>query len=130
MIDATRDRVSAGRLADLPVGRCRGIGDGRAVVARVGDTVTAFQARCLHQTSHLGGGLVKDGVITCPLHFWRYDATTGAKLGEPERRLRSFPVEIVDGEVFVELPPVPPPQSMREILLGHARRETEPGAGR
>lgn len=113
--------VSAGDLEELPTDRGVAIADGRAVVVRVGDEVFAYRNECLHQASPLDGGLVKDGVLTCPLHFWRYDATTGDKCGEPGLRLEPYPVEVVRGSVRVRLPDPPPARSMREMLLAHAR---------
>ena len=112
---------NAGDLSDLPADRGVSIADGRAVVVRVGDEVFAYRNECLHQASPLAGGLVKDGVIICPLHFWRYDAVTGAKCGEPRLRLESYRVEMVSGSVTVQLPDSPPTRSMREMLLAHAR---------
>ena len=113
--------VNAGDLGDLPTDVGVAIADGRAVVVRVGDEVFAYRNECLHQASPLDGGLVKDGVLTCPLHFWRYDATTGAKCGEPCLRLESYPVVMESGSVRVVLPDPPPARSMREMLLAHAR---------
>lgn len=114
-------RVEVGPVAGIPTDRCEAIGDGRAVIARVGGEIVAFQNRCLHQAAELAGGLVKDGVLTCPLHFWRYRLPEGAKIGEEDHTLPTYPVEIVDGAVFVELPAATAQESMREFLLRHAR---------
>ena len=114
-------QVNAGDLEDLPTDRGVPIAGGRAVVVRVGDEVFAYRNECLHQASPLDGGLVKDGALTCPLHFWRYDATTGAKCSEPRLRLESYPVEVASGSVRVTLPDPPPDRSVREMLLAHAR---------
>jgi nitrite reductase (NADH) small subunit len=113
--------VSAGAVEDLPVDRCVEIADGRAVVVRVDCEVYAYRNECLHQASPLAGGLVKDEVITCPLHFWRYEAGTGAKCGEPELRLETYPVRIESGNVLVDLPAPPATGSWREMMLDHAR---------
>jgi len=112
-------RVSAGPLADLPQDRCVSVAAGRAIVLRVGDDVVAFDNQCLHQASPLAGGLVRDGVLTCPLHFWRYDVPAGTVVGSDEQ-LPGYAVEIVHGDVFVDVPDEPPDQSMRERLLAHA----------
>ena len=122
-------RVDAGSLEAIPVDRCVSIAGGRAVIARVGDTVVAFQNRCLHQDSPLTGGRVTNGVLTCPLHFWRY------RLPEVEHTggggaLPTYPVEIISGTVVVDLPEPAPPMSMRGQLLRHARewsRDDPPG---
>ncbi len=113
----TNDTVD---LADLPPDRAVAVADGRAVLVRVGDEVFAYRNECLHQASPLHGGLVKEGILTCPLHFWRYDATTGAKCGQLGLQLESYPVEVVSGSVRIRLPDPPPARSMRERLLAHA----------
>lgn len=110
-----------GPLRDFPSDRCVAIGDERVAVARVGDEVVAFENRCLHQASPLAGGMVRDGVLTCPLHFWRYRLPDAVKVGEEEHRLARYPVTIEDGAVFVEVPDPEPSRSMRDLLLEHAR---------
>lgn len=112
-------RVALGPLNEIPSDHCVAVGDGRAVVVRSGEEVVAFQNRCLHQNSPLAGGIVLDDVLICPLHFWRYRLPIGIHISGAQ--LPSFPVEIVGSEVFVELPEPLPAQSMREMLLAHAR---------
>lgn len=109
-----------GPLAGVPTDACVAVGDGVAVVVRVGDEVCAYRNRCAHQDSPLAGGIVRDGVLSCPLHFWRYRAATGELIGT-RRRLERFPVEVIDGEVVVDLPDAPMPISLRDQLLARAR---------
>ena len=113
-------RISAGRVADIPADRCVAVGDGRAVVVRVGERVVAFRNRCLHQDSPLADGRVLTGRLICPMHFWRYHLPDGEHVGGGGR-LPSYPVEVVDGEAFVDLPPPAPSRSLRQIMLAHAR---------
>ncbi len=113
-------RFAIGALSAVPTDSCVAVDDGRAIVIRVGDEVVAFENRCLHQDSKLEGGRIERGRLICPLHFWRYEAATGRHLGG-RGSLLSYPVEVVDGEVFVELPDREPTLSMREMMLKHAR---------
>ncbi len=113
-------RVELGRVDQISDSTCVSVGEGRAVVVRVGSNVRAFANRCLHQDSPLAGGWVRDGVLTCPLHFWRYQADTGSQIGS-DLGLPTFPVEIVEGCAFVELPDEQPRLSMRDQLLARAR---------
>lgn len=113
-------RVALGPVAAVRDDECVAVADGRAVVLRVGDTVCAYRNQCLHQDSPLAGGIVRNGVLSCPLHFWRYHADSGRLVGT-RRDLERYPVEIVDGEAFVEVPDPPPPRSLREQLLERAR---------
>jgi nitrite reductase/ring-hydroxylating ferredoxin subunit len=113
------DRVALGPVAEIPTDRCLATADGRVVVVRVGDQVCAYRNRCLHQDSPLDGGWVRRGVLSCPLHFWRYDVATGQHR-DGGGRLERFEVEVVDGEAYVLLPPEPRPTSLREELLARA----------
>ena len=119
-------RISAGRAEDVPTDRCVAIADGRAVVVRVGDEVVAFPNRCLHRDSPLAGGRVLSGRLICPMHFWCYRLPKGEHVGG-EGRLASYDVEVVDGEVFVDVPAPAQPRKMREIMLAHARDWTRDG---
>lgn len=114
-------RVSAGDPAEIPADRCVAIAGGRAVVVRVGGEILAFENRCLHQDSPLAGGMVRDGILTCPFHFWRYHLPDGTKIGEEGHRLASYPVTVEQNEVVVELPEDDGVRSMRDLLLEHAR---------
>jgi nitrite reductase/ring-hydroxylating ferredoxin subunit len=113
-------RVRIGQVADVPSDRCVAVGDGLAIAVRVGDDVCAYRNQCLHQDSPLAGGIVRDGVLMCPLHFWRYDARSG-RVTTGTVGLDRFPVEIVDGEAVVLVPDEPPRRSLREELLERAR---------
>jgi 3-phenylpropionate/trans-cinnamate dioxygenase ferredoxin subunit len=113
-------RIPIGPVGDVPTDRCVAVGDGLAIALRIGDEVCAYRNQCLHQESPLAGGIVRDGVLMCPLHFWRYDARSG-RVTTGTTELERFPVEIVDGEAVVLLPDERPRRSLREDLLERAR---------
>ena len=118
--------VPAGALSGIPDGGGAVIrrGDAEIGVFRSGDRVWAMDNRCLHNGGSLADGMVREGVVTCPLHWWRYDLATGARLGAGDLRLACYEVKVRDGEVLVRCPPAPPPRSLRERLLEHAREWT------
>ena len=112
-------RVALGMVADISDSMCVSAGGERAIVFRIGDEVRAYRNRCVHQDSALAGGWIRDGVLSCPLHFWRYRADDGRHIGTT-MVLEQYPVEIVDGKAFVEVPDPPPPTSLRQQLLERA----------
>jgi nitrite reductase/ring-hydroxylating ferredoxin subunit len=42
--------------------------------------------------------------VVCPWHGFEYDIRTGIHVGYPRFKLRSTPVRVVDGNVFVTIP--------------------------
>ena len=114
-------RVDVGRADGVADTTCVAIADGAAVIVRVGQRVRAYRNRCLHQDAPLHDGWVRDGVLVCPLHFWRYRVDDGTLLDGPGC-LEALVVTEVDGRVFVDLPDPPPPMPLRDQLLARARR--------
>ncbi|MFD0717526.1 Rieske (2Fe-2S) protein [Paenibacillus sp. GCM10027626] len=49
------------------------------------------------------GGYVRpyNGELICPLHFWSFDAVTGESTNMPGEALECQPLEVVDGELFM-----------------------------
>jgi 3-phenylpropionate/trans-cinnamate dioxygenase ferredoxin subunit len=59
---------------------------------------------CTHENVHLADGLVMGRNIECPKHNGRFDIPTGQAKGAPACvNLRTYPVKIEDGRVFVDL---------------------------
>jgi 3-ketosteroid 9alpha-monooxygenase subunit A len=86
----------------------------RDVVCYRGETGTlhVMDAHCLHFGAHLGyGGMVEQDSIRCPFHGWCWDST-GANSDIPygsrknfKLRMRTYPVEEVDGLAFLWFSP-------------------------
>lgn len=95
---------------------------GEIGVFRIEGSFHAYTNRCPHQggpvcEGSLGGTAVanydrdrlrtavswdRDGrILTCPWHSWEFDATTGACLSRPDRRLRAHEIVVEDGSLFL-----------------------------
>lgn len=113
------------RIDELGEGTCRRVEhDGRAIcVALAGGQPHAIDDVCPHREVALSGGVVSAGVITCPGHFRRFDLRTGQCLGRPWESVRSYDCAVADGWVQVNIEAAAPRQSLREMLLSHARGE-------
>ncbi|WP_161962479.1 alpha/beta fold hydrolase [Nocardioides speluncae] len=81
----------------------------------------AMLDRCPHRDIALSGGIVKDGTLVCPGHFWRFDLLTGERTDLPDGGATLYPTRVVDGWVEAMVPPPEPRRSMREWLLAEAR---------
>jgi nitrite reductase/ring-hydroxylating ferredoxin subunit len=64
----------------------------------------ATARRCTHQAADLLRGYFDQDIIECPVHQGRFNVCTGAALSAPASTpLRTYPVKLVDGRVFVEI---------------------------
>lgn len=71
-----------------------------------GGKVYALDNRCPHMGFPLDRGTVCDGVLTCHWHHARFDLATGGTFDEWADDARAFPVEVIGGEIWVDLTPV------------------------
>lgn len=80
-------------------------GEHHLIITRAGEEVSALQAICTHARAFLGPGyLTKDCLIECPMHEAWFRLDGEIVKGPPEVPLPTYPVEIRDGAVFVEIP--------------------------
>ena len=75
-----------------------------AIYRTADDKFFATHGLCTHQKVHLSGGFVMDHIIECPKHNGPVDFTTGEAKGAPVCvNLKTFPVKVEAGEVFLQL---------------------------
>jgi nitrite reductase/ring-hydroxylating ferredoxin subunit len=46
---------------------------------------------------------MQGNIVECAMHGWRYDVTTGAGLTNDYSDLRTWPVKIENGDIFIEI---------------------------
>ncbi|MCW3481322.1 nitrite reductase small subunit NirD [Neisseriaceae bacterium JH1-16] len=74
-----------------------------AVFRTAADTVFALLDRCPHKAGPLSQGIVHGETVTCPLHSWNIDLTSGEAKAPDVGCARRFPVKVENGEVFLVL---------------------------
>ena len=67
------------------------------------DRVYAIDNRCPHMGFPLHGSVCKDGIVTCPWHYARFDLASGGTFDSWADDVRSFPVQIQAGEIWVDV---------------------------
>lgn len=99
-------RVRVCALKDLPEGGVQIVrhgGDYIAVFHREGK-LYALDDTCPHMGGSLGTGYVsKEGTVTCPWHGWEFRICDGEGVWPQGIQIRTFPVLVEEGEVFVLL---------------------------
>ena len=92
----------------------------------VNESIYAIDNRCPHMGFPLQGSTCKDGIVTCPWHYARFDLTSGGTFDAWADDVRSFPVEIRDGEVWVDLAPLVDAQTHQRQRLQDGLEQTIP----
>lgn len=115
--------IHAARAGDVPPGASRVIeaAGRRVLLAHWEGAFFAFAPVCPHRGNPLDGAQVYDGQLECPWHHFRYDLHSGrniypsnvyplgasdidpARLEGDLASLRTYPLEVRDGELFVAL---------------------------
>ncbi|MDQ7074718.1 MAG: nitrite reductase small subunit NirD [Gammaproteobacteria bacterium] len=71
------------------------------------DQVYAIRDACPHKQGPLSQGIMHGNSVTCPLHNWKIDLTSGKALGVDEGCANLFPVRVEAGQVQLQLTPEP-----------------------
>ena len=69
------------------------------------DRVYAIRDACPHKNGPLSQGIMHGSSVTCPLHNWKIDLTSGEALGPDEGCTNVYPAKVVDGKVLLQLEP-------------------------
>ena len=91
---------------DVPPGELKGVAtrQDRLVLANVDGEFYALEDRCSHQDFPLSSGELEGCELECPFHGATFDVRTGRATRLPAvRPVRTYAVEVVDGEVYLRL---------------------------
>lgn len=98
--------VDIGHLGDIPVRGSRLVKTESGCIAvfrTAEDRVFAVTDRCPHKGGPLSDGIVHGSAVTCPLHNWIIDLSTGEVQGEDTGSVKTFDVEVQDGRISIDL---------------------------
>ena len=102
-----RQYVRAARVDDVRAAGCLSVQVQGHVLGLFSDRgrIYAVDNQCPHMGFPLDRGTVKDGILTCHWHHARFELASGGTFDQFAGDVRSFPVEIRDGEVWVDVAP-------------------------
>jgi nitrite reductase (NADH) small subunit len=98
-------RVTKAQNIPLREGRSVRIGDHDIAIFNLGNRFAAIDNDCPHRGGPMCDGIVSGSTVVCPLHGWKISLESGAVL-RPEVcvRVETYPVQVIDGTVAVQLP--------------------------
>jgi nitrite reductase/ring-hydroxylating ferredoxin subunit len=72
-------------------------------VFNVDGKLYGMDGACRHMKANLAAGKLEANIVECHMHGWRYDVTTGKCISRPDSDLRTLPVKIEDGFIWIEI---------------------------
>ena len=102
-------QIRAGTVEEIKTHGCTVVtGGGHAIAVFHHDgELFAVDNRCPHMGFPLDRGSVKDGILTCHWHHARFDLASGGTFNPFADDVRSYPVSVADGVVWVDQQPAP-----------------------
>jgi nitrite reductase/ring-hydroxylating ferredoxin subunit len=81
-----------------PTGRWR---NKAMAVFQENDNYYVMNFICPHSGGPMSAGTIKDGVVECPWHAWRFHADTGLSLEEDGHDIEVYECKVEDGHLLV-----------------------------
>jgi len=72
-----------------------------AIIGRDG-TFYAIENRCPHKGGPLGLGRVKNGIITCPWHRFRFELESGKSVTNQAMRATTYRIVVEQGDLLLQ----------------------------
>jgi len=96
--------VKAAKKSDVGEGKGMvvNLGDNAVALFNVGGSFHAIDNTCKHAEGPLGEGELDQAQVTCPLHGWQYDVTTGACLTDPSVSQKKYNVKVEGDDILIE----------------------------
>ncbi len=93
------------KISDIGEGQCKTFTvEGKEIaVYKAGGQWCATEDTCLHKGGSLGSGQLKGNIITCPLHGWQYDVTSGQCQNNPQAKVEIYKVQVEGDQVSLEI---------------------------
>ena len=73
-------------------------------ICNVDGEIHAFEGSCPCTGGPLGHGALRENLLVCPWHGWRYDYRTGVSAYNENIRIAKFPVKVEGDDILIDLP--------------------------
>lgn len=101
----TKEWIEVGAVDDVPMRGARRVQTqaGEIAVFKCADgSLFALRNRCPHKGGPLSEGIVHGHGVTCPLHNWVIDLSTGEATGADKGCTPKIPLKVEDGRIFLD----------------------------
>jgi nitrite reductase/ring-hydroxylating ferredoxin subunit/multimeric flavodoxin WrbA len=99
------DQISPGQSAAFTIKDERGRSKIEVAIFNLDGTFYAISNVCIHKGGPLSKGTLKDGIVACPWHGWKYSVKDGRSAHKGGDSVSSYPIKVSEGRVYVS--PIP-----------------------
>ena len=101
------DYFPVANVIDIPPGTAKVVEVQNVAVAlfNLEGTIYAIDNMCQHAGGPLGEGKIKEDVVICPWHGYRYNIKTGHQLKNPDMSVACYQVKVENGKISVAVKP-------------------------
>ena len=93
------------KVGDIPEGEGKSyvVGEKLVGIYNLGGRYYAINDLCPHMGASLADGQVRDGVVVCPWHAWRFRVTDGTWCDNPRIKTDAYEVRVEGDEIQVRV---------------------------
>jgi len=73
------------------------------LLVKVGGEVFGLSNRCPHAGCTFEGGILRDYIVMCPCHGWKFDVRNGQYTENPLTILQTYRCKIMFDTIFIEI---------------------------
>jgi toluene monooxygenase system ferredoxin subunit len=73
------------------------------LLVNVDGGIRAYADSCPHLRTRLSQGSLRRNVLTCTIHGWEFDASTGQGINPRTTCLESFAVKVENGDILIDV---------------------------
>ena len=97
--------VSSIKESELKEGKMRGVRiKGKPILlVRIGPEIFGLSNLCPHMGCSFEGGILRDYLIMCPCHGWKFDVRNGQYTENALTALQTYRCKIENGKILVEI---------------------------
>ena len=91
--------------SELPTGSGKSVKVNGKTIALFNEdrNIHAIDDTCVLRGGPLGEGEWGGNIVTCPLHGWQYNVTTGVCVNNPQAKVNTYPVKAEGDDILVAL---------------------------
>lgn len=66
-------------------------------------SIYGLSNKCAHMACGMEGGVLKEYVLQCPCHDWKYDIRTGAFSDAAEIKIPVYELKVSEGNIYLNM---------------------------